>query len=51
MAIVFNPVNGVTVPSWTTAGRPASPNAGEFGFNSTNSQYEFWNGSSWNVMG
>jgi hypothetical protein len=51
MAIVFHPTDGVTVPSWTTAGRPASPSASEFGFNTTLSKFEYWNGSSWTVMG
>jgi hypothetical protein len=51
MAMLLDSVYGVTLPSWSTGGRPASPNTGEFGFNSTLSKYEFWNGSSWTVMG
>jgi hypothetical protein len=54
-----NEIVGVTSPSggsnfkgpytanWTTATRPASPNLGTLGFNSTLGQYEFWDGTAW----
>ena len=32
---------------WTTAGRPASPVTGVFGYNTTLSRLEYWNGSAW----
>lgn len=51
MALTLDSNNGVTVPSWTTAGRPASPSTGEFGFNSTTSKLEVYNGTSWVNMG
>lgn len=37
----------VVMPSHTTSGRPGSPVAGTMGFNSTTSQMEYWNGSTW----
>lgn len=54
-----NKLVGVSAPSggsnfqvdfplvWTTAGRPSSPPAGLFGYNSNLGQQEFWNGASW----
>ena len=36
--------------TWTTATRPASPVAGQFGFNSTINDVEFYNGSSWSPI-
>lgn len=33
--------------SWTTAGRPSSPGLATFGYNTSLSQYEYWNGSAW----
>lgn len=47
MAITLNGTNGETFPSWTTAGRPASPTAGQTGYNSTLGQLETWNGTYW----
>jgi hypothetical protein len=47
MALTFDPTNGLTLVSWTTATRPASPSAGEMGFNTTLGRIEFYNGSSW----
>jgi hypothetical protein len=38
---------GGTFPSWTTAGRPASPVAGQTGYNSTLNTLETYNGSAW----
>ena len=32
---------------WATAGRPASPALGEFGYNTTDNKMEYWNGSVW----
>lgn len=47
MAITLNGTTGEVFPSWTTAGRPASPVAGQSGFNSTNNQLETYNGTRW----
>jgi hypothetical protein len=38
---------GVVTASWTTAGRPATPATGTFGFNSTLGCYEIYNGTAW----
>ena len=38
---------GGTFPTWTTAGRPASPVAGQTGYNSTLGTLETYNGSLW----
>jgi len=37
----------MVLPSGTTAQRPGSPAAGMFRYNSTNSNFEYYNGSSW----
>jgi hypothetical protein len=39
------------VGSWTTSTRPTSPVAGEFGFNTTLSQFEGYTGSAWGGLG
>jgi hypothetical protein len=39
--------NGALLASWTTAGRPASPVAGQMGWNSTLGALDFYNGSTW----
>lgn len=49
MPITLNGTTGVTFPSWTTATRPASPTAGQTGFNTTTSQMETYDGTSWTV--
>ena len=38
---------GITNATWTTAGRPASPTAGQMGYNTTLSAPEFYNGTAW----
>src|ERR1019366_1135718 len=41
-------VLGKLIPgSWTTATRPASPVAGQMGFNTTTHQFEYWNNTAW----
>jgi len=47
MAIILNGTNGETFPSWTTATRPASPTAGQTGYNTTTSALDIYNGSAW----
>ena len=47
MAITINSVNGITQAGWTTAGRPASPSAGQVGFNTTLNAFEQYNGTGW----
>lgn len=42
-----DPGKGHVPDSWTTAGRPASPTNGQFGYNTTDSKMEYWNGAIW----
>ena len=39
--------NGMVLPSFTTAGRPSSPSAGQMIFNTTTVDVEVWTGSAW----
>jgi hypothetical protein len=57
MAITINGTTGIDLggttrgtvdASWTTAGRPATPSAGQFGFNTTLGCYETYTGTAWN---
>ncbi|MFJ2814349.1 tail fiber domain-containing protein [Streptomyces sp. NPDC087294] len=43
----MRPVVGTRVGSWATRTRPTSPRTGQIGFNTTTSQWEFWNGTAW----
>jgi hypothetical protein len=47
MALTLDGSLGETLPSWTTAGRPASPTTGLTGYNTTLNIREVWNGSAW----
>lgn len=47
MTIQLNGTTGEIFPSWTTGTRPASPTAGQTGYNSTLGQLETWNGTYW----
>lgn len=49
MPLTLNGTTGEVFPSWTTATRPASPSAGQTGFNTTTGQMESYNGSAWTV--
>jgi len=42
---------GARIGGWTTAGRPPSPQAGDFGYNSTLGRMESWNGTAWTSGG
>lgn len=42
---------GFESPSWTTGTRPGAPIPGTQGFNTTTTQFEGWNGSSWVILG
>jgi hypothetical protein len=46
MALILDGTNGITYPSWTTATRPASPAAGETGFNTSINLLETYSGNS-----
>lgn len=41
------PGNYVTIPSHTTSQRPAIPQIGVMGFNTTLGTMEYWNGATW----
>lgn len=47
MPITLNGTTGEIFPSWTTAGRPSTPTAGQTGYNSTLNTLETYNGSAW----
>jgi hypothetical protein len=47
MAISLNGSTGEVPASWTTAGRPSSPVAGQTGYNTTLNALETYNGTSW----
>lgn len=46
MALILDGTLGITYPSWTNGTRPASPNAGETGFNTTINSLETYSGNS-----
>lgn len=49
MPLTLNGTTGEVFPSWTTATRPASPVAGQTGFNTTTAQMETYSGSAWTL--
>jgi hypothetical protein len=51
MAIILDGSLGESNASWTTAGRPSSPSAGQMGFNTTLGAIETYNGSAWYQAG
>ena len=50
MAIVLDAQKGITQAGWTTAGRPASPSAGQVGFNTSLNALEQYTGSAWETI-
>lgn len=50
MSVVLDPVNGITQATWTTAGRPASPSAGQVGFNTSLNSLEQYTGTAWQTI-
>jgi len=50
-AVVHNYTSAVQLPVGTTAQRPASPSTGDFRFNSTTTQAEVYDGSSFTAVG
>lgn len=42
---------GLTIPTGTTAERPASPSVGDTRYNTSLNQAEVWNGSQWGSLG
>lgn len=47
MPIVLDGTKGEVPASWTTAGRPASPSAGQFGYNTTLGTGEMYTSAGW----
>jgi hypothetical protein len=47
MSIILDGTNGENFPAWTTGTRPASPIAGQTGYNTSLGQLEVYNGSAW----
>lgn len=47
MPLILDGTKGETFPSWTTATRPATPNTGQTGYNTTLATLETYNGSAW----
>ena len=47
MAIQIDSTNGITNATWITGNRPASPVAGQMGYNTSLNVLEFWTGSAW----
>lgn len=47
MALTLDGTKGETFPTWTTAGRPASPNTGQTGYNTSLNALEYYDGTNW----
>jgi hypothetical protein len=47
MSIILDGTNGENFPTWTTGTRPASPIAGQTGYNTSLGQLEVYNGTAW----
>lgn len=47
MTITLSGQNGETPAQWTTATRPATPNTGQYGYNTTTGALDVYNGSAW----
>lgn len=47
MPLILDGTKGETFPSWTTATRPATPNAGQTGYNTTLATLEVYDGTNW----
>jgi hypothetical protein len=50
MTMIFDGSNGLTMQTWTTTSRPASPVIGQTGFNTTYNGQEVYNGSTWTLI-
>jgi hypothetical protein len=51
MPAIIDGTTGVTFPTWTTSTRPATPTAGQIGFNTTLSAAETYSGTAWYQAG
>jgi hypothetical protein len=50
MAIILDGTLGETFPSWTTAGRPASPAVGQMGYNTTTGAFDAYTAAGWTTV-
>lgn len=50
MTMILSGTNGGTFPSWTTAGRPASPAVGQMGYNTTIGAFDAYTASGWTTV-
>lgn len=50
MTMILDGTLGETFPSWTTAGRPASPAVGQMGYNTTIGQFDVYTSGGWVSM-
>jgi hypothetical protein len=51
MPAIIDGTTGVTFPTWTTSTRPASPTAGQMGWNTTLAAAETYSGTAWYQAG
>lgn len=47
MTMILDGTKGGTFPSWTTAGRPASPAVGQIGYNTTTGNFDAYTAVGW----
>ena len=50
MTMILDGSNGLTMPTWTTTGRPTNPIIGAQGYNTTYGGVEVYNGSAWDLI-
>lgn len=50
MPLVLDSNKGITYPTWTTDTRPANPNQGQVGFNTSLKVMEIYDGTVWNPI-
>lgn len=50
MPIKLDSNKGITYPSWTSSTRPAVPEAGQTGYNTTLNVLEIYDGTQWNPI-
>ncbi len=50
MALILDGTNGETLPSWTTATRPASPAVGQMGYNTTTGAFDAYTAAGWTTV-
>ena len=51
MAMILQGTDGLTYPTWTTAGRPSTPSLAQCGYNTSLNVLEIYNGTAWVAVG